>query len=868
MRRVKPFPCALALILMFASILLAQRLPTDAGNDPKGAIDSLTKIPFTTEQASISSTAAGGAWSSPSTWVGGVVPGSGDNVTIVPGAAVVIDTNAAAANLTVGDGSLTPAILTFDPFTARSLTVNGDLNIQNTPAMLATPSTGTIIDHTVTIGGNLTNNGVLDLSTNNNQAGANLVFINATSNTFSGNGPTNDVRAITINKGIIGSTVLTVSVANFTVQGSTDDTSASGYLTVIAGTFKISGSFSGNHRTFAGANYTIPTAGGFCLNNANYNVAAQNGTATVSGLLQVTSGTMNIGTTASDALFVTQGHPNLSPWVLFEGGTLNISGGFKSDVGSGSIFLQTGGDMHLCTAGSVGRCLGSIQGTSVGGDIYIQNARPVPDDNNPDYVGHLGGPIGLVPTVVHFGTADTPPGARFTARGSLPNVILDTTTGPHTLTMIGNADHEIGDINIGTGGTWDIGTTNLKMTGNTFINNGTISAHDTSTISLFCGDGVFSGNGSFSGALNSFSAQCNTLTFSPTVGSIRARSIAINQGEVINAGKLIIGNNDAAPSALTFYGNGALDSSPVFDLGTSKMKLVYSHTGAHTAGPEIPPSRTLSELTCDECNGPITITGGDLTVDGPLKLGPALFDIGSDRLIHASGLVTRTTGWVRGTLVRKFTSTSGYTYFVGDTHLTPVFILPSAVPANPALVSVKPIDAPLAGIPAATTLSHSWAMEQSASLTAFVRFSYGDEDINGNESNYKIWCNSPQLPLLYSASSTSTSQNQTLVPVVTSFNGIWGIGASIPTISISGRVTAANGSGIANATVMLTGGSLAAPRMIQTGPFGTYIFGNVDPGGEYTVTASAKRNRFGTMERTVSSWTSVANVDFVANPPE
>src|SRR5688572_16478084 len=67
--------------------------------------------------ASISSTGAGGLWSSPSTWAGGVVPGAGDDVTIVGGSAVVIDTDVTVANLTVGDGTLNPGVLTFDPST-------------------------------------------------------------------------------------------------------------------------------------------------------------------------------------------------------------------------------------------------------------------------------------------------------------------------------------------------------------------------------------------------------------------------------------------------------------------------------------------------------------------------------------------------------------------------------------------------------------------------------------------------------------------------------------------------------------------------------------------------------------------------------
>ena len=42
--------------------------------------------------SNISSTAAGGVWSAPSTWVGGTVPTAADDVTIAAGATVIIDT--------------------------------------------------------------------------------------------------------------------------------------------------------------------------------------------------------------------------------------------------------------------------------------------------------------------------------------------------------------------------------------------------------------------------------------------------------------------------------------------------------------------------------------------------------------------------------------------------------------------------------------------------------------------------------------------------------------------------------------------------------------------------------------------------------
>ena len=89
----------------------------------------------------ISSTAVGGLWSSPATWVGGAVPQANDNVTIASGATVIIDTAAVAGSVTVGStGSLantkfyaalggSPAVLRFGDAAAFSLTVAQDVTI-------------------------------------------------------------------------------------------------------------------------------------------------------------------------------------------------------------------------------------------------------------------------------------------------------------------------------------------------------------------------------------------------------------------------------------------------------------------------------------------------------------------------------------------------------------------------------------------------------------------------------------------------------------------------------------------------------------------------------------------------------------------
>ena len=835
------------------------------GGDIKGDLPT----PFTSLTA-ISSTAPGGLWSSPATWAGGVVPGPGDDVTISTGSAVVIDTAVTVANLTVGpEAGINSGVLTFDPLAAQSLTVNGDLTVNL--GILTTPTTGTVTGHTITVGGNLTNNGIFDVSTNGNLAGAGLTFTNSSNNTFGGGGSLTDIRTITVNKGTSTASTLELTVSNFTVQGSSIDGPASGYLTLINGFFKVSGLFSGNHRTFSTAAYSIPLSAGFWLNNPNYTVAAQTGDVLVTGKLTISTGVYNAGTASTDVL---RGS-DMNGLITVEGGSLNVSGAMRQGQWPGDSYRQTGGVTTLCIAGNFAPCY-TMSGIGTGGSLVIQTPNPVPNENSPDFFGRLG-PVnnGLTVTTLRFGNAATSGTGFFTCSGNGPDIAIDTTSGSHTVKIVANFfQPSYKSINIGAGGTLDIGVPQIEITGDTFINNGTFKVNPASQVNLFRSVGpvlhdvTYSGTGSFSGAIGQLYLKRSNLILDPGVNSFRTRNIRVDTSNIVNAGRLTIGLNDAFASTVQMEGTASFDSSPVFDLGTGGQKLVYSNAGTRAIGPELNAARQLAGLTHDLSTGTLSITGGDITLDGSLIVLTGVIDTGANRLVHMSGDAVRgtNTGFIKGTLVRRFSdSNPGYTFFVGDNHYARAQITASSVTGTTD-VAVTAHDLTLAGLPPAKSASFSWDIQQTGSMTSTLTLSYDNADINGVEANYRAWRSTGSPAVV---PSTVSAANNTVTAVgLTDLSSGWGISERLANISISGGVFSSGGAGIRSAIVTLSGGNLTAPRVIQTGPFGTYVFTGVEAGFQYTVSVSAKRNRFTPSSQVITPLASVTDLNFVANPSE
>src|SRR6185369_13743924 len=136
----------------------------------------------------------------------------------------------------------------------------------------------------------------------------------------------------------------------------------------------------------------IPAAGGFWLNNPNVTVSGQNGSPSLGGvgaagtgtpgtggLLRVSSGTLNVGTSSGNSF----GFGNNST-VIVEGGAINVTGRFGvNNVANNLTYSQTGGVITVCTVGNASSTLASFDlGQGVGPDVVMSGGSVILRNNN------------------------------------------------------------------------------------------------------------------------------------------------------------------------------------------------------------------------------------------------------------------------------------------------------------------------------------------------------------------------------------------------------------------------------------------------------------------------------------------------------
>lgn len=83
---------------------------------------------------------------------------------------------------------------------------------------------------------------------------------------------------------------------------------------------------------------------------------------------------------------------------------------------------------------------------------------------------------------------------------------------------------------------------------------------------------------------------------------------------------------------------------------------------------------------------------------------------------------------------------------------------------------------------------------------------------------------------------------------------------------ISGRLRTAEGRGVINSMVILTGGNLTEPRYAYSSTFGHYSFDDVQIGQTYVIQVVPKRVSFPESTRVINLGGDLADIDFIASP--
>jgi hypothetical protein len=638
---------------------------------------SLNGSQATSAPGVVVSTPAGGNWSSTATWVGGVLPAVSDSVIIADGSTVTVDGTAGTCwSLKVGEG--TSGVLNYGS-TAATLTVNN--NVYVSAGAVFSAGAGSSTSHLLRIGGSAANglgqgslivNGTFDMQTT---AGVPVTFFGLGNATVSGTPTVLDFRSITLNKGASTIAPPTLEIlAPFTVQGAN---SLGLVATHTAGILKISGSFTQNNPIYTTAAYTIPAAGGFWLNNANFIVDGQNGSPTSNGLLRITSGVYNIGTAAGNALGFGTG-------AIFtvEGGTINASG--RINTANAITFNSLGGTINVAVVGNNSSANPSFGITSTGSTANISGGtlNLVQRNTGATIIDYsvLAGFGSVTGGTLNVGTPATATNFDFRIRGAMPNVVVDNTTNNKNVVLSG-ATTIFGNLTLPVNDTLNLNSNVLQVSGNV-SNNGHINGKGAGVLQF---TGASAQNYSGSGGTDSLFRIINSnslggITFNKNV---IAQSVFFYDSTTIhNSSNITLGYNNL-PVTLQ-YGQaggtkvaGQFDVLPVMNLGTGTYSVTYSQeSAARTTGMEIPVSRSFRNLTINNTNG-VTIAGGPITLEmgGVLTLTNGVVTASAANRINVlDTIVNAVTGfsansYVRGSMSRQLpqslTTPRTYSFPVG-----------------------------------------------------------------------------------------------------------------------------------------------------------------------------------------------------------
>lgn len=583
-------------------------------------------------QSTITSIASGN-WSASTTWSSGSIPSLTDDVIIDNAHTVTIDGPDRVARTLTVNGSLT-----YHATTVSALTVYGNV-IVNTSGSLTSPSSGTLVTHTLNIGGStatgsggdLIADGVFNMNASLT-TGVVVTFFGTPNNTISGNGTTINFYSLVINKGTSINSILDVTPVITIVPPTADGTR----LTITAGTFKLSSASSLS--PYYGQQVICQGIGRLWINHASALVqrvgsgtSAVPGRPMLYGTLQIDAGTFAYG--SGNDLFITQA-------TIIMGGpdaTMNIYGSFC--LSAGSKFTMTDGNVNIYpqaaanTTGTVFYFESTFSLSNIftftGGNITIidpsTSATSIAVNFSHFYTANLT--FNMAGGTLRFGdgTSDKPGnvnGFQFNSGGyNVGNLVVNNNPSSvlttrlvklaANTTMNGNLT-----INSGTANQFVLNGKILTTAGN--INNSGTFNGDANPLDAINFNGsvqqVISGTGTFTNGnirnitLNSTAITAPSVDFQVNLSVSNTLDLINGTLGTTNASVFTIGRSASSATLTVNRSGGSLELTPTFALGAVTANYTYSAptpAASITTGSELPSATTLGTLNVNNISGVI-----------------------------------------------------------------------------------------------------------------------------------------------------------------------------------------------------------------------------------------------------------------------
>ena len=548
-------------------------------------------------------------------------------ITIQSGHTITINGTTSASSLLI-EGS---GILTFDGLASRNLTITNDLTINNSLGKFIVQSIGSFTN-TLTIGGNIINQGTFDLSRETLTTVCDIMFNKNGNQSVSGNGTIMRFNEITVDLGNNNSNILEISTDQFSAPNGFLETASGVANRLKNGTLKLSGIFTYTGNPFIKNSYnnTILSTAGFWINNPNVTILAIDDTFDVSGKFQISSGSMSIGTTVGSCLKYESGS-----FVIIEGGNLNIISRIQGKIvaTSTTTFTQSAGTITLMTSEINGSSTAALDFTAIGSSFTMSGGTIVFQNENGSTIGTTYKDINILCSTIitggtfQFGNNSTlsiPDGFIIQSNNYLPSISLYSILigSVYPQVKLSKNASIIGNISIGNSTTLDVSENggsssyDLTLTGN-FNNNGffiqrnktitfnglnaqniagtTTTKFNNVTINNTSSSGItLSSPLEIDGILNLtdgniYSSQINSLTLNSGASSISASNISFVDGPMVKIGstdfifpigkssnfnRLGISNLTGSETFTATYFNSAYTNTSSFNPETNPLNWV------------------------------------------------------------------------------------------------------------------------------------------------------------------------------------------------------------------------------------------------------------------------------------------------------